>query len=92
MDPGAHALGIAYAKVDRWQDAERIEAMRPQLTSKALILAALGEKERTFEALDRMVPMGPARMERDIRISPHFAFLHGDPRLNELRRKVGLPE
>jgi tetratricopeptide (TPR) repeat protein len=92
MDAGAHALGIAYAKVGRRQDAERIEAMRPQLASKVLILAALGEKERTFEALDRMVPMGPARIGRDILISPHFAFLRGDPRLTALRKKVGLPE
>jgi hypothetical protein len=92
MDAGAHALGIAYAKVGRRQDAERIEAMRPQLASRVLILAALGEKERTFEALDRMVPMGPARIGRDILLSPHFASLRGDPRLNELRRKVGLPK
>jgi len=48
--------------------------------------------DRTFEFLNLMILMGPARIGRDFLSSPNFAFLHGDPRLNELRRKVGLPE
>ena len=92
MEPGAQSLGIAYAKAGRRQDAERIAAMLPRLASKTQIFAALGDKDRTFELLNRMVPMGPPRIGRDFLISPNFDFLHGDPRMNELRRKVGLPE
>jgi tetratricopeptide (TPR) repeat protein len=92
MEPGAQALGVAYAKAGRLEDAERIAAMLPRLASKTQIFGALGDKDRTFEALDRMVPMGPARIGRDFLISPNFAFLRGDPRLKALRKKVGLPE
>jgi hypothetical protein len=54
--------------------------------------AALGDKDRTFEVLDQMVSMGPTRIGRDFLIFPNFAFLRGDPRLQALRKKVGLPE
>jgi hypothetical protein len=66
--------------------------MLPRLASKAQIFAALGDKDRTFEILDQMAPMGPARMGRDVLISPNYAFLLGDPRVEALRKKVGLPE
>jgi tetratricopeptide (TPR) repeat protein len=92
LEPGGHIVGIAYAKAGRRADAERIAAMLPRFASKAQIFAALGDKERTFEVLDQLVAMGPARMGRDFLISPNFAFLRGDPRLAALRKKVGLPE
>ena len=93
LEPGAaQTLGVAYAQAGRLKDAERMAALAPRFTSKARIYAALGDKDRTFEALDHMVPFGPVRIGRDFLISPSFAFLRGDPRLNELRRKVGLPE
>jgi tetratricopeptide (TPR) repeat protein len=92
LEPGGHVLGIAYAKAGRRDDAERIAAMLPRLASRAQIFAALEDKERTLEMLDRMTPMGPARIGRDFLISPNFAFLSGDPRLPALRKKVGLPE
>jgi tetratricopeptide (TPR) repeat protein len=92
MEPGAHALGIAYAKAGRLQDAERIAVMLPRLASRTQIFAAMEDKDRTFEMLDQMTPMGPARLGRDFLISPNFAFVRGDPRLTALRKKVGLPE
>ena len=92
LEPGGHNLGIAYAEAGRREDAERVAAMLPRLASKAQIFAALGDRDRTFELLDRMVPMGPARLGRDFLISPNFALLRGDPRLKALRRNVGLPE
>ena len=91
-DPGAGALGVAYAKAGRRDEAERVAAIVPRPLAKAMIFAALGDKDRAFEALDQMVPLGPVRIGRDVLISPRFAMLRGDPRLNELRRKVGLPE
>lgn len=70
-----------------------VNTARPaRFASKAQIFAALGDKDRAFELLDRMVPRGPARIGRDFLISPNFAFLRGDPRLKVLRRNVGLPE
>jgi serine/threonine-protein kinase len=92
LEPGGHNLGIAYVKAGRREDAERIAAMLPRLASKAQIFAALGDKDRTFEILDRMAPMGPARIGRDFLISPNFSFLRGDARLAALRKRVGLPE
>jgi tetratricopeptide (TPR) repeat protein len=92
MEAGAQVLGIAYASGGRYKDAERIAAMVPRVASKANIFAALGNKNRTFELLDSMVAMGPTRIGRDFLINPRFAFLRGDPRLNAIRKKVGLPE
>ncbi len=91
LNVGAESLGIAYARAGRRQDAERIAAMVPRPSSKAAIFAAMGDKGRTFETLDRMLPMGPTRIGRDL-ISPEFAMLRGDARLGAIRRKLGLPE
>jgi Flp pilus assembly protein TadD len=92
MEPGAQILGIAYANAGRRDDAERIAAMVPRQASKTYIFAALGDKDRTFQMLDRMIPMGPTRIGRDFLINPRFAFLQGDPRLKSIRKMVGLPE
>jgi len=51
------------AKTGRREDAERVAAIVPRPLAKAVIFAALGDKDRTFEALDRVVPLGPVRME-----------------------------
>jgi tetratricopeptide (TPR) repeat protein len=91
MQPGAQALGIAYARAGRREDALRIAQGLPRLASRAQIFAALGDKDRTLEILDLMTPMGTARMGRDFLLSENFLFLRGDPRLNMLRKKAGLP-
>jgi Flp pilus assembly protein TadD len=91
LEPGAQILGIAYAKAGRRKAAERIAAIVPRAASKAAIFAALRDKDRTFEILDQMAPMGPTRIGRDFLILPDFAFLQGDPRWQALRRKVRLP-
>ena|ERR1700677_4669898 len=92
LDPGAQALGIAYAQAGRRKDAERIAALLPRPASKAAVFAALDDRDRTFELLDQMTPMGPTRIGRDILISPNYALLKGDPRLKTLREKLGLPK
>jgi Flp pilus assembly protein TadD len=91
MVMGAHSLGVAYARAGRRGDAERVAAVMPRPASRGLIFAALGDKDRTLDVLHQMVPMGPTRIGRDL-IAPEYAFLRGDPRLNALRRRVGLPE
>lgn len=88
---GAQSLGVAYARAGRRGDAERVAAAIPRPAGKALIFAALGDKDRTLNVLQQMGPMGPTRIGRDL-IAPEYAFLHGDPRLSALRRRVGLPE
>lgn len=85
-------LGVAYARAGRRDEAEKLastSAADPLV--KARIFAGLGDKDRTFEALDRGATAGPFRVGRAIAF-PEFAFLRGDPRLRILRNKVGLPE
>ena len=86
------SLGYAYARVGRRDEAEKLATT---LTSdaffRAMIFAGLDDKERTLEALDRMVPLGPFRMGTVLGY-PEFDLLRSDPRLKVLRGKVGLPE
>jgi tetratricopeptide (TPR) repeat protein len=87
---GAQSLGVVYARAGRRVDAERIAAIVPRPSSKALIFAILGYKDRTFELLDQMLPMGPTRLGRDL-LAPEFSLLRGDARLQAIRGKLGLP-
>jgi hypothetical protein len=57
----------------------------------ALAFAGLGDKEQTVEQLERMANLGPVRLGRDLNC-PEFALVRGDPRVQALRKKVGLPE
>jgi tetratricopeptide (TPR) repeat protein len=85
-------LGAAYVRAGRRNDAERLaaeSAFNP--FNQARIYAALGDKDRTFEALDRASVAGPFRIGRALTF-PSYALLKGDPRLKALRKKVGLPE
>jgi TolB-like protein len=86
-------LGFAYGRTGRRQDAEKLEAATPSVNpiNHALIFAGLGDKDRTFEALDRAAAGGPFRIGRALSW-PELSLLRGDPRLKSLRRKVGLPE
>jgi serine/threonine-protein kinase len=85
------ALGYAYARAGFREKAEKVAAALPIPIQQALIFAGLGDKDRTFDALDRSIPLGGVRIGRDLAY-PEFAFLRGDPRLTTLRKKVGLPE
>jgi serine/threonine-protein kinase len=85
-------LGCAYAQVGRRVEAEKLAtASSFNPFNQAQIFACLGDKDRTFEALDRAAAAGPIRMGWILN-GRGFAFLHGDPRETALRRKVGLPE
>ncbi len=85
-------LGYAYGRAGRRQEAEKLAtAVAPNAYSQALIYAGLGDKDRTFEALDRMTGLGAVRIGRALN-SPEFALLRGDPRVKALRKKVALPE
>jgi hypothetical protein len=56
----------------------------------ATIYASLGDKDRTFEALERVAVVQPHHLGR-ILINPEMALLRGDPRLTALRARFGLP-
>jgi TolB-like protein/Flp pilus assembly protein TadD len=90
---GETALGCAYARVGRREEAEKRVSKVTGGEGGAEIFACLGEKDRVFEALDRAAALGPIRIgwfllrvDRENR-----GLLRGDPRLQALRKKVGLP-
>jgi TolB-like protein/Flp pilus assembly protein TadD len=86
-------LGYAYGRAGRRADAETLMAATPSINpfNQALIFAGLGDKDRTFEALDRAATAGPFRIGRALTF-PEYALLRGAPRVKILRKKVGLPE
>jgi adenylate cyclase len=86
-------LGFAYGRAGRRAEAEKLEADTPSVNpiNHALIFAGLGDKDRTFEALERAAAGGPFRIGRAL-TWPELSLLRGDPRLKALRKKVGLPE
>jgi len=83
-------LGYAYARAGRREEAEKL-AMDLSPEQRAVTFAGLGDKERAMEALDLMSVVGPVRMGSILGL-PELALLRGDPRLQALRKKVGLPE
>ena len=91
-------LGCAYARAGRRDEAERVAASFHFTGAgspySAPLFACLGDKDRTFEALDHIAQLGPIRMGWFLlRVNrEHPGLLSGDPRLSALRRKVGLPE
>jgi serine/threonine-protein kinase len=94
--PGAQVrgeLGNAYARAGRREDAEKLldDTSPVNPFNRALIYAGLGDKDHTLEALDRAARGGPFRIGRALTF-PEFALLRGDPRVNALSKKVGLPD
>jgi len=90
LEPGGF-LGHALARAGRREEAEKLAAGTTNPFTQALIFAGLGDHERTLEALDRMAVLGPVRVGRALSF-PELDLVRGDPRLNALRKKVGLPE
>jgi TolB-like protein len=84
-------LGFAYGRAGRRADAEKLAAVSPGSLQQVLVHAGLGDRNGTFQALDRMTDLGPVRVGRALNF-PELAFLRGDPHLKALRRKVGLPD
>jgi TolB-like protein/thioredoxin-like negative regulator of GroEL len=84
-------LGYAYARSGRRDEAARMEAQTTFPNEQALILAGLGDKDGTFEALGRMAALGPQRVGLYLNY-PELTLLRGDPRLTALDRRLGLPE
>jgi TolB-like protein/Flp pilus assembly protein TadD len=89
---GEHgSRGYALARAGRRDEAEKVASAALDPFAQALIFAGLGDKDRTFEALDRATALGAIRIGRVLTF-PEYGLLRGDPRLKALRRKVGLPD
>ncbi len=97
--PHRLALARCYASAGRSEEAQEI--LHDVLTTAkggyvpsgdvAAVYAALGEKERAFEWLERAYEersIGMAYLVTD----PRFDPLRSDPRFADLLRRVGLPE
>jgi tetratricopeptide (TPR) repeat protein len=87
-----HWLAPAYLMSGRQAEVERlVEAHKNgHPYRQALIYAALGDKDGTFEALDRAADILPHRTAL-LLVYPEMALLRGDPRLDTLRKKFKLP-
>ncbi|HTI37937.1 MAG TPA: protein kinase [Vicinamibacterales bacterium] len=97
--PAMAALGFAYGKAGRTDDARRIIDEFAALTrdgkyassyAVAVVYAGLGETERAFASLNS------ALQERShwlvwLKRDPRWNGIRSDPRFRELVRKVGLP-
>jgi eukaryotic-like serine/threonine-protein kinase len=88
---GQQFLAQAYVLAGRRPDAERLAAAnRGYPFREAIIHAALGNRDRSFEALERMRVSEPQRLPI-VLVQPEMAGLRGDPRFETLRRKLKLP-
>jgi eukaryotic-like serine/threonine-protein kinase len=90
--PGAQQfLAEAYVFAGRRADAEALAAAnRGYPFREAIIYAALGDKDRAFEALERMRVSEPQRLPI-VLVQPEMKGLRGDPRFAALRKKLKLP-
>ena len=87
-DPVRAVLGCAYALAGRLEEAEELAADNSSdALNQAQIFACIGDKDRTFEALDRAAAAGPIRIGWILN-EQKFALLRGDPRLKALRNNV----
>jgi eukaryotic-like serine/threonine-protein kinase len=87
-----HGIGYVYAITGRRAEAEELAARNSHLPNRqALIYAGLGDKDRAFEALERLAVLNPRRAGAYL-YYPELTVLRGDPRVQTLRRKLGFPQ
>lgn len=91
FDRNEHWIGWIYAKTGRRGDAEALAARNAHLPHRpAMIYAALGDKDRAFDALERLAALNPRRAA-DFLNSPELAELHDDKRTSAFMQKLGFP-
>lgn len=91
LGAGSHNfLGYIYGRIGRREEAEQLGERHARFPARlVLIHAGLGDRDRTFAALDRMAA------DEDPRVGiyltyPELTFLRGDPRLTSVRQSLGL--
>jgi hypothetical protein len=88
-----HAFGLAGERAKALSILEEMKVLSKQLYASpfdfAIIHTGLGDREMTFHWLET------AYSERVMRIQelnePHFDSLRGDPRFEDLLRRIGIP-
>jgi TolB-like protein/Flp pilus assembly protein TadD len=84
-------LGYFYAKAGRRDRAAAMAAASRYPNEQALILAGLGDKDRFFDALERMQVLGAQRVGGYLTYPELAPLMRDEPRLQAVRRKAGLP-
>ena len=82
-------LGLTYALTGKRAEAEALRTSAKFPNHLALICAGLGEKDCVFEALNQMADIKDPRIHFYI-VYPELALIRGDPRLDALKKKIGL--
>ena len=91
MPPDSEWEAHAHVMAGRRDEAERLAARHQNYPHRlAIIYAALGDKDRTFEALDRLALLEPHRVV-DLLSYPELAGLRSDARFAALGKRFNLP-
>ncbi|HEX9422259.1 MAG TPA: protein kinase [Pyrinomonadaceae bacterium] len=93
------ALGYAYAKSGRRQEAEAVLAKLNEIEKtktvshywEATIYVALGEKDKAFAELGKAYQAHDWFLQR-LKVDPFMDPLRDDPRFKDLIRRLGLPQ
>lgn len=86
-----HYQAYAYVKAGRRSDAERLAGENNRYPYRATIIyAALGDRDRAFEALDRTAEREPQRVPL-LLTWPEMAPVRDDPRFTVIRKRFRLP-
>ena len=85
-------LALAYVLLGRRAEAEAVAAEHKDGDPYALamIYTALGDKDRAFDALERLAVQKPHRVPR-LLVQPMMAGLRSDPRWAPFRKRFNLP-
>jgi eukaryotic-like serine/threonine-protein kinase len=83
-------MARAYVMVGRRAEVVRMAATHDHPLRLAFIHAALGDRDRALEALDRAADVTPSRAALAL-TTPELAALRDDPRFAAVRRKLKLP-
>ncbi len=95
----AAGLGWIYALAGRRGNTRKVIGQLKKLESRAdvdhcyvaVVYAGLGEKDRTFEALERAYAQRSGSLAL-LNADPFFKDMRSDPRYGDLLRRIGLSQ
>jgi tetratricopeptide (TPR) repeat protein len=91
LEPSSPWVASGYVKTGRRADAEKMVAAHQAYPYRlAIVAAALGDTQRTLEALERAAISEPHRVGR-LLIEPEMKMMRDHPRVLEIRRRFKLP-